>query len=88
MSNECHGTISLTELINLRFPSLFSVFDFVFLCHAGLGLTNEFNFFLFLFTLRNDPRLEGLLQNAVRRTLQDMGRRCVQELEKQARPGT
>ncbi|KAL9959542.1 hypothetical protein ACROYT_G032873 [Oculina patagonica] len=36
----------------------------------------------------NDPRLEGLLQNAVRRSLQEMGRRCVQELEKQARPGT
>lgn len=35
----------------------------------------------------NDPRLEGLLQNAVRRSLQDMGRRCVQELEKQVRPG-
>lgn len=36
----------------------------------------------------NDPRLEGLLQNAVRRSLQDMGRRCVQELEKQVRPGS
>ena len=36
----------------------------------------------------NDPRLEGLLQNAVRRSLHDMGRRCVQELEKQVRPGS
>lgn len=36
----------------------------------------------------NDPRLEGLLQNAVRRSLQEMGRRCVQELEKQVRPGS
>ncbi|KAJ7331220.1 hypothetical protein OS493_020002 [Desmophyllum pertusum] len=36
----------------------------------------------------NDPRLEGLLQNAVRRSLQEMGQRCVQELVKQARPGT
>ncbi|PFX29316.1 Periphilin-1 [Stylophora pistillata] len=30
----------------------------------------------------NDPRLENLLQNAMHHTLQDMGRRCVQELEK------
>ena len=36
----------------------------------------------------NDPRPEGLLQNAVRRSLQDMARRCVQEFEKQVRPGS
>lgn len=33
-----------------------------------------------------DPRLEGVLQNAVRRSLQDMGQRCVQELEREYRP--
>ena len=36
----------------------------------------------------NDPRLEGILQNAVRRSLQEMGERCVQELEKEVRPAT
>ena len=40
---------------------------------------------LFLF-FSNDPRLEGILQNAVRRSLQEMGERCVQELEKEVRP--
>ena len=43
------------------------------------------SFGLFLF-FSNDPRLEGILQNAVRRSLQEMGERCVQELEKEVRP--
>ena len=50
-----------------------------FLVHVSNG---------FILFYSNDPRLEGLLQNAVRRSLQDMGRRCVQELEKQVRPGS
>lgn len=45
------------------------------------------SFGLFLF-FSNDPRLEGILQNAVRRSLQEMGDRCVQELEKEVRPAT
>ena len=40
------------------------------------------------FFVSNDPRLEGVLQNAVRRSLQEMGQRCVQELEKEARAAT
>ncbi|CAH3022986.1 unnamed protein product, partial [Porites evermanni] len=31
----------------------------------------------------NDRRLEGILENAVRRSLQEMGERCVQELKKE-----
>ena len=42
---------------------------------------------LFLF-FSNDPRLEGILQNAVRRSLQEMGEKCEQELEKEVRPTT
>ena len=42
----------------------------------------------YLLVSSKDPRLEGVLQNAVRRSLQEMGQRCVQELEKEARPAT